>query len=132
MQKRIKELRKSLGLNQAEFGARLGLASSTVAGYENGYREVSDAIIKSICREFGISEAWLRDGAGEMKADVSREEEMGRLLGDLLADRPENFRSALITTLLRFDPNGPEWAVLERIYEDLAKEVETEKDRESD
>lgn len=132
MQKRIKELRKSLGLNQAEFGARLGLASSTVAGYENGYREVSDAIIKSIVREFGISEVWLRDGAGEMKADVSREEEMGRLLGDLLADRPESFRSALITTLLRFDPEGPEWSVLERIYEDLAQELETEKDRESD
>ena len=132
MQKRIKELRKSLGLNQSEFGARLGLASSTVAGYENGYREVSDAIIKSIVREFGVSEAWLRDGTGDMRANMDREEEMGRLLGDLLADRPESFRSALITTLLRFDPEGPEWAVLERIYEDLAKELETEKDRESD
>lgn len=131
MKSRIKELRKSLGLNQTEFGQKLGLTTSAISGYEIGTRAPSDAIIKSICREFGISEAWLRDGAGEMKADVSREEEMGRLLGDLLADRPESFRSALITTLLRFDPEGPEWAVLERIYEDLAKELETEKDRES-
>lgn len=131
MQNRIKELRKSLGLNQTEFGARLGVAQSTVGGWEGGFREVSDAIIKSIVREFGVSEAWLRDGTGDMRANMDREEEMGRLLGDLLADRPETFRTALITTLLRFDPNGPEWAVLERIYDELAKEVETEKDRES-
>lgn len=132
MHERIKELRKSLGLNQAEFGARLGVASNTISTYETGTRPVAEPIIKSIVREFGVSEAWLRDGTGEMKADVSREEEMGRLLGDLLADRPESFRTALITTLLRFDPEGPEWSVLERIYEDLAKELETEKDRESD
>lgn len=131
MHERIKELRKSLGLNQAEFGARLGVASNTISTYETGTRPVAEPIIKSIVREFGVSESWLRDGTGDMRANMDREEEMGRLLGDLLADRPESFRAALITTLLRFDPNGPEWAVLERIYEDLAKEVETGKDRES-
>ena len=131
MHERIKELRKSLGLIQAEFGARLGVASNTISTYETGTRPVAEPIIKSIVREFGVSEAWLRDGTGDMRVNMDREEEMGRLLGDLLADRPESFRTALITTLLRFDPNGPEWAVLERIYDALAKEVETEKDRES-
>lgn len=131
MHERIKELRKSLGLNQAEFGARLGVASNTISTYETGTRPVAEPIIKSIVREFGVSETWLRHGTGDMRANMDREEEMGRLLGDLLADRPESFRTALITTLLRFDPNGPEWAVLERIYDELAKEVETEKDRES-
>lgn len=131
MKDRIKLIRKSLGLNQTEFGARIGVGQTTIAGYETGIRAVSDAIIKSIVREFGVSEAWLRDGTGDMRANMGREEEMGRLLGDLLSDRPESFRTALITTLLRFDPNGPEWAVLERIYDELAKEVGTEKDRES-
>lgn len=132
MQNRIKELRKFLGLNQTEFGRKLGVTTSTISGYELGTIVPSPAIILSIVREFGVSEAWLRDGTGDMRANMDREEEMGRLLGDLLADRPESFRSALITTLLRFDPEGPEWSVLERIYEDLAKELETEKDRESD
>ena len=132
MQSRIKLLRKTLGLNQAEFGGRLGVASSTIAGYEGGYREVSEAMIRSICREFAVSETWLRTGAGEMKADTTREEEMGALLGSLLADRPESFRAALITALLRFDPDGPEWEVLERIYRNIAAEAEaeTQKDRE--
>ena len=125
MQNRIKVLRKSLGLNQTEFGARLGVAQSTVGGWEGGFREVSDAIVKSICREFGVSETWLRTGAGEMRADTAREEELGRLLGELLADRPESFRTALLTTLLRFSPDGPEWAVLERIYDGLAAELES-------
>lgn len=131
MKDRIKELRKSLGMNQAEFGSKIGISNTAVSKWEKGENTIPESAIKSIVREFGVSESWLRDGTGDMRANMDREEEMGRLLGDLLADRPESFRAALITTLLRFDPNGPEWAVLERIYEDLAKEVETGKDRES-
>lgn len=131
MKERIKELRKSLGMNQAEFGSKIGISNTAVSKWEKGENTVPESAIKSIVREFGVSETWLRDGTGDMRANMDREEEMGRLLGDLLADRPESFRTALITTLLRFDPSGPEWAVLERIYEELAKEVETEKDRES-
>ena len=127
MQNRIKELRKSLGLTQTDFGSRIGVTTSAISGYELGSRVPSDAIIKSICREFRVSETWLRTGAGEMKADTTREEEMGQLLGELLADRSESFRSALITTLLRFPPDGPEWEVLERIYENLAAELEDDK-----
>lgn len=132
MQNRIKELRKSLGLNQTEFAKRLGIAPNTISSYEGGAIVPSNSVVLNIVREFGCSETWLRTGEGEMFRPLSREAELGRLLGDLLADRPESFRSSLITTLLRFDPEGPEWAVLERIYEDLAKELETEKDRESD
>ena len=124
MQNRIKELRKSLGLNQTDFGSRIGVTTSAISGYELGSRVPSDAIIKSICREFRVSEIWLRTGAGEMKADTTREEELGELLGSLLADRPESFRTALITTLLRYSPDGPEWEVLERICDDLVSRLE--------
>ena len=127
MQNRIKELRKSLGLNQTEFGARLGLVTSTISGYESGIRIPSDAIILSICREFGVSETWLRTGEGEMFPSRSREEELGRLVADLFADSPATFRSALITTLLRFDPAGPEWAVLEAITKNLLAEWQAQR-----
>lgn len=124
MQTRVKLLRKALGLNQTEFGARLGVAQSTVGGWEGGFRDISDAIVKSICREFGVSEAWLRTGEGEMFPTLSRQEEMGRLVAELMADSPESFRSALISTLLRFDPAGPEWQALERIYDSLRAELD--------
>lgn len=128
MQNRIKELRKSLGLNQTEFGARLGVASSTIAGYENGYRDVSDAIVRSVCREFDCSETWLRTGEGEMFRPLSREAELGRLIRTRLVDRSESFQSELVRTLLRFDPDGPEMQVLEKILDDLI--AETKKDPE--
>ena len=128
MDERIKELRKALGLNQMEFGKRIGVAPNTISTYENGTRALSDAIIMLVCREFGVSETWLRTGAGEMFAARTREAELGELIRTRLIDRPESFQTALITTLLRFDPDGPEWAALERIVENL--KAETEKDRE--
>ena len=128
MQNRIKEVRKLFGLNQTEFGAKLGVAQTTIGGYENGSRSVSDAIIKSICREFGVNETWLRTGAGEMRRARSREAELGELIRSRLLDRPESFQAALVTVLLRFDPDGPEFAALEKIARALAEE--TEKDPE--
>lgn len=129
MQNRIKELRKSLGLNQTEFGARLGVASSTIAGYENGYRDVSDAIVRSVCREFGCSETWLRTGEGEMFRPMGREAELGRLIRTRLYDRPESFQAELIRTLLRFDPDSPEMRVLEQIILSLKYEYFDPKDK---
>lgn len=132
MQNRIKRIRAEMGLTQSAFGEKIGLSQNFIWMLETGQRVPSDRTIRDICREFGVSETWLRTGAGEMKADTTREEEMGALLGSLLADRPESFRSALITALLRFDPDGPEWEVLERIYRNIAAEAEaeTQKDRE--
>ena len=66
MQNRIKALRKSQKLTQTEFGARIGIKGTTVTGYESGNRTPSDAMILSICREFNVSELWLRTGEGEM------------------------------------------------------------------
>ena len=129
MQNRIKELRKSLGLNQTEFGNRIGVGQTTIAGYEIGSRVPSDAIIKSICREFAVNETWLRTGAGDMYRTVSREQALGEGIRKILVDRPDSFQAALISTLLKFDPDGAEWAALERIAAALLEE--TKKDRES-
>lgn len=128
MQNRIKEIRKALGLNQAEFAEKIGMVPSAISNYEAGTRVPSDAIIKSICREFGVNETWLRTGAGDMRRSRSREAELGELIRSRLIDRPESFQAALVTTLLRFDPDGPELEILEKILRQLAEE--TKKDRE--
>lgn len=128
MQNRIKELRKSLGLNQTDFGKNLGVTTSTISGYELGTISPSDAIIKSIVREYGVNETWLRTGAGDMRRSRSREAELGELIRSRLINRPESFQAALVTTLLRFDPDGPELEILEKILRQLAEE--TKKDPE--
>lgn len=129
MHTRIKEVREHLGLSQTEFGKRLGISRDAVSNLEyNRLKkpEQKEPIIKLICREFGVSETWLRTGAGEPFMPPSRSEEMGRLVKSLMADKPEAFRSRLITALLRFDADGPEWQLLENIYNSVAADVEKE------
>lgn len=64
---RIRELRKEyLHMNQTEFAAPLGLTQAAIGAYENELRNVSEPSILSICREYGVSEKWLRDGVGDV------------------------------------------------------------------
>ena len=65
---RIKTVRDVLKLSQTEFGKRLGLGRSYISAIELGQRNVKDRLIFEICREFGISERWLRTGEGDMYA----------------------------------------------------------------
>lgn len=122
---RIKELRKSQNLTQQAFADRLGIQRGIIGKYEVDVSAPSDAVISLICREFNVREAWLRDGTGEMLEIKPRAEELGELVRKLLADRPESFRSRLITSLLRFEPNSPEWQILENIYNSIAAEKES-------
>lgn len=66
MNERIKKLRKALDLTQQEFADRIGVKRNTIATYEIGRNIPLDAVISSICREFNVSEEWLRTGEGEM------------------------------------------------------------------
>ena len=128
MKNRLKEVRKALNYSQAEFGRKLGVMDSAISRWESGDRSIPDSAIMLMVSKFGVSETWLRTGAGEMFRPRSREAERGALIRSRLIDRPESFQAALITTLLRFDPDGPEWQVLEKIVASLKEE--TEKDRE--
>lgn len=72
---RLKELRKQLNMNQTEFGNRIGVKQSAITGYETGIRKPLDAVINSICKEFNVSETWLRTGKGDMFIDMPEEDE---------------------------------------------------------
>lgn len=122
---RTKELRDSLGLTQQKFADRLGITRGAVANWDLDRSDPSDAVISLICREFNVREAWLRDGEGDMLEVKPRAEELGELVRKLLSDRPESFRSRLITSLLRFEPDSPEWQILENIYNSIAAEKES-------
>lgn len=122
---RIKEVRDFFDLTQQEFADRLRIKRGAVANYELERNAPIDAVISLICREFNVREAWLRDGTGEMLEVKPRAEELGELVRKLLADRPESFRSRLITSLLRFEPDSPEWQILENIYNSIAAEKES-------
>ena len=66
MNERIKQLRKTLGLSGEKFGEPLGVKRSAISDIERGRNNLSEQMLKSICREFNVSEEWLRNGTGDM------------------------------------------------------------------
>lgn len=68
---RIKEVRKVKGLTMERFGEVIGLTKATVSRIESNSINATEQTIKSICREFNVSEVWLRTGKGPMLDDAA-------------------------------------------------------------
>ena len=120
MQNRIKEVRKHLKLTQTEFGERIGVKGNTITGYETGLRSPSDAVITSICREFNVSEKWLRTGDGDIFVKMSRDEELTKFFGEVSFGNSD-FKRRFISVLSRLDAS--EWELLEKMALELAEET---------
>jgi bacteriophage CI repressor helix-turn-helix domain len=125
MKERLKELRKALGLTQQEFADRLHIKRTNIGNYEVGVSLPTDSVIALICREFNVSEEWLRTGKGEMFVPITRDEEIATFIGGIQADVDDTFKKRLISVLAKLDEN--EWDLLEKIAEDIVnskKEME--------
>jgi transcriptional regulator with XRE-family HTH domain len=82
MNKRLKELRKFLKLNQEEFSKEIGIAQNSYSLIETGKINLTERNIKIICLVFGVNEEWLRYGKGDMLEQplVEQDGDEGRLL----------------------------------------------------
>lgn len=67
---RVKEIRKTLGLTLEKFGERIGVTRGSMSNIENGNRNLTEQMTKSICREFSVDYMWLTTGDGEMFIDT--------------------------------------------------------------
>lgn len=67
---RVKEVRKTLGLTLEKFGERIGVTRGSMSNIENGNRNLTEQMTKSICREFSVDYIWLTTGDGEMFVDT--------------------------------------------------------------
>lgn len=76
MYKRIKEIRKTLKLNQSEFAEKIGLSQSSLGMIEVGKRNFSEKHIKLICTTFNVSEKWLKTGEGNMFSSTPYERQL--------------------------------------------------------
>lgn len=122
MKDRLKELRKALNLTQQKFADKLGVKQNTIAQYEMGRNDPSDAVIISICREFGVSEAWLRNGEGEMFIPMTLDEEIASFIGGIQADIEPTFQKRFISALAKLSPE--EWKTIEHIMRNMIDERE--------
>lgn len=113
MNERLKKLRKTLDMTQQTFSDKLGVKRNTVAQWEIGRNEPSDAIILSICREFNVNEEWLRTGKGEMFIKMTRDEEIATFIGKTLHSEEDSFKKRLISALSAL--NESDWETLEKL-----------------
>lgn len=100
MTQRLKEARQALHLRQADFAARIGLTQTAYSMLETGKRTLSAKHVKLLCAEFGISEQWLKTGAGEMFLSHPDETELS-LIYDRLAPPAKQYLLISARELLR-------------------------------
>ena len=113
MKDRIKKIRKELDLTQQKFADRIGVKQNTVAQYEMGRNVPIDSVISLICREFNVSEVWLREGTGEMFVPRTRNQIITDFAGDLI-NAPEAFKTRFIEGMAKLDET--DWEDIERIF----------------
>lgn len=62
---RVKMVRDKAQLTMEQFGNRIGgVSKSTISNIENDNRNLTEHMLKSICREFDVNEKWLKSGEG--------------------------------------------------------------------
>lgn len=121
---RIRELRKELDMTQQEFADRLKIKRNTIATYETGRNDPIDSVFVLICKEFNVSETWLRTGEGEMFVPKSRDEELAEFFGNVQGIGPERFKRRFVAMLSRLAEE--DWVLLERMAERLLSEIKKE------
>ena len=120
MNERMKAVRKSTGLNQTDFAAKIGLSQNYWTMVETGKREPSNQVFISICREYGVNELWLRTGEGEMFTPVSKEEEIAEFIGGMLAGGSESFKKRFVSALSQLPEEA--WEAVEAFCRKVLEE----------
>ena len=115
---RIKEVRKKNRMTLEQFGNILGVTKVAISNIENGKRNVTEQMRKSICREFRIDPIWLSTGEGDMLIDESID--LIEMLDKLLHNE-----SKLANTLFKMfaQDSIEDWKNLERIVNKSAEYI---------
>ena len=121
MNERLKKLRKTLDLTQQEFADRLQIKRNTVATYEAGKSNPSDAAVSLI----NVNEDWLRTGEGEMFIQMTRDEEIAAFVAKALRTEEDSFKKRFIAMLSALDES--DWESLEKIALLLVDKKEQDK-----
>lgn len=118
MKNRIKEIRKENNLSQQEFGSMTGISRSHVANLEKGLVNCSDRVLDDICNKFKLNKNWLKSGDGEKYQKNCEYDNLGILIGSMLAEN-NDLRKKLATVLLSLSIE--DLKVIEKIAKEIAK-----------
>lgn len=129
MNKRLRLLRKTLDLTQQEFADKIGMKRNTIANYETNRNEPSNSVISLICREFNVSETWLRTGEGEMFIEVDADKELATLFAKFAQStivKNDPFTKTILIEIMKFmvEATEEEWIPIKKFIKKLASTIE--------
>lgn len=116
---RISLVIKRSGLTKTKFAEQLHLSQQFISSLCSGAKQPSDRTIADICREFNVSEAWLRNGDGEMFVTRTMNQELAMMVNELMTESDESYRKRFVAALLDLPPEF--WPELERFLKKLAE-----------
>lgn len=122
---RIKELRRNLGLTQEKFATQIGIKRNSLSQIESGINSLSPQNMLLICKEWNVSEEWLRDGTGEMFGETDKRQQLHAWADKVLADSPETFRYRFVNALSRLPDEW--WALTEKAAIEILAEYDPDK-----
>lgn len=122
MKNRIRTIRKNAGMTQQQFAERLGISRNTVATYETSSRVPIDAVLVSICREFGVREEWLRTGQGDIYMELTPDLELSKWFGQILMEEESSFKRRFLLALTTLKEG--EWKALEHLSDGMLRKAD--------
>lgn len=121
---RVKEIRKTLGLTLEKFGERIGVTRGSMSNIENGNRNLTEQMTKSICREFSVDYMWLTTGEGEMFIDT--DDDFIERIDRIMAGEDEA-RKSLFKFMLEL--SGEDIAALDRLMKKAIEFTQNNKEK---
>lgn len=119
---RIRLLRKGNGLTLEQLAGKIGITGPALSQIESGKNNAARSTIVGICREFGVSETWLRFGQGEMAPNIPKRQRLMDWIADVAKD-DDTARIRIIEALMTLSEQ--EWEILERVAKKIADRDES-------
>lgn len=116
---RIAAVIQASGLTKTAFAERVKVSQQHISRLAKDGTP-SERTILDICREFNVSERWLRTGEGEMFVQLSREEEITKFAMEIIRDPASEFQRQLLTTMARLEP--AQWKLMEQMLDQLLQQ----------
>ena len=117
---RISALISNLGIKKVQFATSINVDQSYISQLTAGKRTPSDRTIADICREFGVSETWLRTGEGEMYIQMNEEDELTQICMEIGASDDELAKAAI---RIYWRLSDKEKVVIHKMVDDLVAEL---------
>lgn len=122
MNNRLLELRKTLKLNQVNFGSKINLKGNSISDLEKGKNKISERTIADICREYNVNEKWLREGTGPMFRPKQSDENMFVEEAAKLLKSTDPYTIKAVAHLLKLiNSNDPAKETFKQYIRDCAK-----------